>query len=109
MSAWFKNHYLPEGVDRKDERVSPHFREDLRDQPPAYVVLAGFDILLDEGLDYVEKLKAAGVQVEVQLEETLVHGFTALVGACPEALRAVNETGLGFRAFADPLNALKTT
>lgn len=97
MSDWFKKHYLPEGIDRRDERISPLFREDLSDQPPAYLVLAGFDILLDEGLAYAEKLRDAGVRVEVQLEDSLVHGFTALVGGCPEALRAVNAIGQGFR------------
>jgi acetyl esterase len=104
MSAWFKKQYLPQEIDRRDERVSPHFREDFSDQPPAYVVLAGFDILLDEGLAYAVKLRTAGVQTEVQLEESLVHGFTALVGACPEALRAVDDTGAGFRALIDTLD-----
>jgi len=101
MSDWFKKHYLPEGIDRRDERISPLFREDLSDQPPAYIVLAGYDILLDEGLAYAEKLEAAGVRATMQLEEALVHGFTSLAGACPEALRAVHESGRGFKAMLD--------
>ena len=92
-------HYLPEGIDRCDERISPIFREDLADQPPTHVLLAGFDMLHDEGLAYAEKLRAASVPVTVQREETLVHAFTSLAGVCPAALRAIQESGTSLRSL----------
>lgn len=99
MAVWFKEHYLPEGIDRQDERVSPLFREDLSGQPPAYVLLAGFDILLDEGRAYIDKLKAAGVPVTVQFEGSLIHGFSSLAGVSPASLRAVQQAGRCLRAL----------
>jgi len=97
MSNWFKKHYLPEGTDRNDERISPFYRTDVSDQPPAHVLVAGFDILHDEGVAYAEKLKQAGVPVTVQSEPSLIHGFTQVAGACPAALRAIQDAGRGLR------------
>ena len=45
---WFLGHYLPVGHDRRDPGASPHFASDFRDLPPAVLVTAGFDPLLDE-------------------------------------------------------------
>ena len=104
MSTWFMDHYLPAGIDRSAERVSPLLREDLRGQPPAHVLLAGFDILRDEGEAYVEKLQGANVQVTVQREDSLIHGFSALAGACPGALLALQNAGRALRSLGTAPN-----
>jgi acetyl esterase len=46
---WYTERYLADGADRTDPRVSPLLAEDLTGLPPAYVAVAGFDPLRDEG------------------------------------------------------------
>src|SRR6185312_2421600 len=50
--------YLPPGIDRDDPAVSPLRAADFSGLPPAYVMLAGYDPLRDEGLAYAKKLRA---------------------------------------------------
>ncbi|MFT4298400.1 MAG: alpha/beta hydrolase [Aeromicrobium sp.] len=70
--------YLTGAEDRTDPRLSP-LHGDLTGVAPAYLVTAGFDPLLDEGIAYAEALKAAGVPVEYRCEEGLIHGFANMV------------------------------
>jgi acetyl esterase len=62
-------------VDRRDPVVSPLLAEDLSGLPPALVVVAGFDPLRDEGIQYAEAMRAAGVTVELLEEPTVIHAF----------------------------------
>src|SRR3954447_15411076 len=62
LMQWFWDHYCdPE--DRAHPTAAP-VRGRLADLPPAIVVTAEFDPLRDEGVAYVEALRAAGVPVE---------------------------------------------
>ncbi len=78
---WFMNSYQPDVTRRGDPRVSVLLADDLGDQPPAYVVTAGFDPLRDEGEEYVRRLREAGVQVVHRRFDDLIHGFANLLGA----------------------------
>lgn len=73
---WFMDHYL-EGaaVDRNDPAASPLLADDLSGLPPALVLVGGFDPLRDEGIAYAEAMRAAGVEVDLRVEGTLVHAF----------------------------------
>ena len=86
---WFYEHYLPSDADRADSRVSPLKAADLSGLPPAYVMLAGFDPLHDEGLAYAERLRAAGVEVQIADYPDMVHDFILLQAAVPQAQRAI--------------------
>ena len=57
---WFYKSYVPAGADRKDPAISPLYGS-VEGLPPAYLTVAEFDPLHDEGLEYGRKLKAAGV------------------------------------------------
>lgn len=83
---WFFGHY---GADANDLRASPLYAPDFRDLPPAYVMLGGFDPLRDEGLGYADKLRAAGVSVEVADYPDLVHCFIYMQAVLPQARGAV--------------------
>ncbi|WP_430331082.1 alpha/beta hydrolase [Rhodococcus sp. ACT016] len=77
---WYTRHYVPSESDRTDPRASPVLAEDLSGLPPAYIALAGFDVLRDEGVEYAERLRAAGVPTTLRVHRGLVHAFVNLTG-----------------------------
>ena len=98
---WFYEHYLPSDADRADSRVSPLKAADLSGLPPAYVMLAGFDPLHDEGLAYAERLRAAGVEVQIADYPDMVHAFILLQAAVPQAQRAIAAAGAALKAVVE--------
>ncbi|HKH63938.1 MAG TPA: alpha/beta hydrolase [Solirubrobacterales bacterium] len=87
--AYYEDRYLPPGTDRSDPRVAILQAEDLRGLPPAYVAVAGFDPLHDEGVAYAERLREAGVPVALYEHPGLVHTFVNLTAICPSARAAM--------------------
>lgn len=69
---------------------APGRAENLADLPPAYIAVAGYDPLRDDGIRYGELLAAAGVPVEVHNAQTLVHGYVGYAGVVPAATEATN-------------------
>ena len=83
---WYRGHYLgpePSAARLREPMLSPLHAPDLAGVAPAYVLTAGFDPLRDEGDAYADRLRAAGVEVEVHDEPALVHGFLLLTGVSP--------------------------
>ncbi len=74
----FHGHYVDDGADPEDWRLSPILAPDLSGLPPATVVLAGRDPLRDSGLRYAERLAAAGVPVRVEEFHRMPHGFLGI-------------------------------
>ena len=86
---WFKELYLNDPDEALDPRVSPVLATDLSGLPPAYVAVSGFDPLRDEGIDYAERMRAAGVPVTLQIHAGLIHGYASGTGfgrSCREAM-----------------------
>ncbi|MGD1173945.1 alpha/beta hydrolase [Mycobacterium seoulense] len=73
--------------------MAPGRAQDVSNLPPAYIAVAGYDPLRDDGIRYGERLAAAGVAVEVHNAETLVHGYLGYGGVVPAATAAM-ERGL---------------
>ena len=57
--------------------------------PPALIVAAGCDLLLDEGHAYAERLRAAGVRVDYRCFEGTIHAFMSFCGAIPMGREAL--------------------
>lgn len=74
-ARWFHELYLSETDEATDPRISPIHFDQLDLLMPAVVATAGFDILRDEGFEYVNRLEAAGVPTNHLHFETLPHGF----------------------------------
>jgi acetyl esterase len=53
--------------------------------PPAYVVVAQYDVLRDEGEAYARRLHAAGVSVQSRRALGMNHGFLKYAGVIDEA------------------------
>jgi acetyl esterase/lipase len=89
--AYYEDRYLPPGTDRDDPRVAVLQAADLSGLPPAYVAVAGFDPLRDEGIAYATRLREAGVPTALRLHPGLVHTFVNLTAISPTAREAVLE------------------
>ena len=72
-------------VDRKDGYVSPLHADDLTGLPPALVMTAEYDPLVDEGHAYVARLREAGVEVEHHHLAGLIHPGFAFTRLLPVA------------------------
>lgn len=86
---WFYASYLPEGADKNDTRLSPLRAKDVSGLPPAYIMLGGYDPLHDEGMQYADKLRAAGVKVQIADYSDMVHCFVYLQSVLPQAHEAL--------------------
>ena len=75
---YFRGHYLPNEKDWLDWRASPLLAKSLAKLPPAFVLTAGFDPLVDEGREYAERMRKEGVQVEYKNYADMVHGFITM-------------------------------
>lgn len=95
---WFYAHYLPADADTKDPRISPLEAKDVSGLPPAYIMLAGYDPLHDEGFAYAEKLRIAGVSVTVADYPDMVHDFIYLQAVLPQAAEALNTAAKALKA-----------
>jgi len=85
---WYHDHYAtPE--QRTDPRCSPLLAETVEGVAPACVVVAGFDPLRDDGLAYVEKLRADGVATQLLFFEGFIHGFINATGLGPVVVSRV--------------------
>ena len=89
---YFRNLYFSKAEEEaKELRASPGLAEDLSGLPPALIYTAGHDPLVDQGRDYAEALKIAGVPVLYRCYDNLSHAFTAMSGAIPAARVALYE------------------
>lgn len=94
---WFFEHYARR-EQRHDWRFAPLEAPDLDGVAPACLLLAECDPLVDEGLAYGDRLRAAGVPVQLELARGLTHDFIKMG-------RALREAGAAQQAAADALAA----
>lgn len=94
FSRWYAGH-----VDLSDPPATlVPARADLSGLAPAYVAVAGHDPLRDDGIRYAEMLAAAGVPVQLDNAETLVHGYLGYVGVVPASTESFERAMAALRA-----------
>ncbi|MBT9485933.1 MAG: alpha/beta hydrolase [Rubrivivax sp.] len=82
--AWFFEQYIPH-AHRHDWRFAPSEAPDLDGVAPTCLLLAECDPLIDEGLAYGDRLRAAGVPVQLELARGLTHDFIKMGRVLKEA------------------------
>lgn len=100
---WFFGHYLRGPEDRHDWRFAPLLAPSVAGTAPACVILADHDPLHDEGVRYVERLRAAGVPVDLHVHRGMIHAFFQHGGFVPRAREAHADAARALRtAFGHP-------
>lgn len=95
----------------RDPRALPVYApaEVLRGLPPALVVVASLDPLLDEGRQYGARLRGAGVWAQVKQYDGVTHGFFGMGVAVDVAREAEIDAGNALRlAFDRRIRGLAT-
>ena len=96
--AWMFDHTLPHHR-RQDWRFAP-LNADVDGVAPACMILAECDPLIDEGLAYADKLRAAGVPVALELYRGVTHDFIKLGRAIPQAHAALDAAARALKETA---------
>jgi acetyl esterase len=99
--TWFYKQYLRTGKDAKDFRFAPLIHDDLSSLPPSLILVAGYDPLRDEGIEYAKRLIEAGNRVRLTNYEGMVHGFFLMGGALDASRRAVAESAAALKEGFD--------
>ncbi|WP_458758198.1 alpha/beta hydrolase [Afipia sp. TerB] len=90
---WFRDHYLNGTGDADNWRASPARAQTFAGLPPAFVLTAGADPLRDEGDEYAQRLREAGVAVEYRSYPGQFHGFITMGKLLPKAGVAMHDIG----------------
>jgi acetyl esterase len=96
---WFFEHAIDRGQ-RSDWRFAP-LQADVDGVAPACVILAECDPLVDEGLAYADRLRAAGVPVALELYRGVTHDFIKMGRALKEAHAAQQSAACALQEAAN--------
>ncbi|WP_408908223.1 alpha/beta hydrolase fold domain-containing protein [Variovorax paradoxus] len=89
-------------ADRDDWRFAPLIADDVDGVAPAWIALAECDPVVDEGIAYADKLRAAGVPVDLEIYRGVIHEFLKMGRAVPEALQAQDDAAKALRDALRP-------
>ena len=90
-AVWFWDQYLGDESQATNPHAAPLLAPNLRGLPPAFVITAEYDVLRDEGEQYVERLRAAGVPARLSRYNGVHHRFAEFIGILDQAEQARNE------------------
>jgi acetyl esterase/lipase len=108
LMRWFVDHYLGPDVDRSNPLVSPLHAESVDGVAPATLIIAELDPARDEAVAYGEKLRRAGVPVDVVHCEGMIHVFFALGGMIDRAHEIMDQAAAALCAALASQNDQRT-
>jgi acetyl esterase len=96
---WFFDQYIARSQ-RQDWLFAPLNAPDVENVAPAWFGLAECDPLVDDAMAYADKLRAAGVPVDLEIYRGVTHEFIKMGRVLPEARQAHRDAALALtRAF----------
>lgn len=99
---YFFGQYVRTPADRDDWRFAPLLADDVDGVAPAWIGLAECDPVVDEGIAYADKLRAAGVAVDIEIYRGVIHEFLKMGRAIPEALHAQDDAARALKEALKP-------
>jgi acetyl esterase/lipase len=87
IMSWFTKNYLTTMAEAKDPRISL-VDANLKGLPSTTIITAEIDPLNNDGLMLSDKLKAAGVTVDLKNYDGVTHEFFGMAAVVPEAKEA---------------------
>jgi acetyl esterase len=94
---WFWKQYT--GGKSHGAYTSPAAVHSAEGLPKAFLVTAQYDVLRDEGEAYADKLRTAGVEVEMHRYEGMLHGFIHFANAFDKSKEATTEIAKKIKDF----------
>ncbi len=88
---WFRGHYIPNKSGWSNPLVSPLLAKSHSNLPPATIITAQMDPLREDGKQYAEKLKKAGVSARYHSYDGMIHGFISADKILSQANEALDE------------------
>lgn len=85
---WLWKQYLNGSADDSNPYAVPLNARNFKDLAPAVLITAEYDVLHDDGVSYLEKLKEAGVEVLYKNYPGMIHGFFNYGSAIDEGIAA---------------------
>ncbi len=101
LLRWFVGHYLGPDGNAEDPLASPLHAARVDGVAPATLVIAEFDPSRDEAVAYGERLRHAGVPVDVVRADGMIHVFFALGGVLDRASEIMDHAAAALRAALD--------
>lgn len=86
---WFWGHYMAGDSENENPLAAPLKAPSLAGLPPAFVAVAQYDPLRDEGIAFAEALEAAGGAVVLKNYDDQPHGFFWMSGAISDGYNAL--------------------
>jgi acetyl esterase len=77
--------YCPNETERENPLAAPLRAESHEGLPQAFVAVAQYDPLRDDGRAYADKLRKAGVAVDFDAGDGLIHGYLRSMEYCDDA------------------------
>lgn len=74
VMEWFGEHYVSSELERFNSKIHL-LNAKIEQAPPAFVVVAEYDVLRDEGIAYAEKLALVNGQSQLFIKAGLVHSY----------------------------------
>lgn len=98
---YFFRNYIDD-AHREDWRFAPLDSADVDGVAPAWFGMAECDPLFDDGLSYADKLRAAGVAVDLEIYRGVTHEFIKMGRMLPEARQAHADAAAALRKALFP-------
>lgn len=96
VMEWFAGHFAAIGHPQA-RRAEPAHVADLSGAAPAYIAVAGYDPLQDEGRVYAARLNAAGVPARLVEHPALMHDFYIMASVSPAVIPATEEAAAALK------------